>query len=69
LISLRRNGFGVDSALAEDRLGKAPRQGAAEGFNHRKLVNLCVVALAFKPIRYSTSILVINGKPWLGDSP
>jgi hypothetical protein len=50
-------------------LGKAPRQGAAEGFNHRKLVNLCVVALALKPIRYSTSILVINGKPWLGDSP
>jgi hypothetical protein len=53
----------------QDRSGKAPRKGAAEGFNHRKLVNLRIVALAFKPIRYSTSILVINGKPWLADPP
>jgi hypothetical protein len=39
--------------------GEVRPPAVAEGFNRRKLVNLCVVALAAKPIRYSASIVIV----------
>jgi hypothetical protein len=41
--------------------GKVRRPALAEGFNHPKLVNLCVVALAAGPVRYSASIVIVFG--------